>query len=84
VAAIVLVLVILFVIDPVVSALIEGSERYSLTGLEASLIGGSGEDAGLDELPPVWLAALLWAGYASPWWGPRRCRPRAATSDRSR
>ena len=64
-AAIVLVLVLLFVIDPVLSALVEGYGRYSLTGLEAALIGGTADEAGLDELPPVWLAALLWAGYTA-------------------
>jgi len=64
-AAIVLVLLLLFVIDPVASAVVEGYDRYSLTGLEAALIGGTADDTGLDELPPVWLAAVLWTGYTA-------------------
>jgi ABC-2 type transport system permease protein len=65
VVAIVLVLLILFVIDPVVSALVEGYDRYSLSGLGAALTGGTAENAGIDDLPPVWLAALLWAAYTA-------------------
>jgi ABC-2 type transport system permease protein len=64
-AAIVVVLVLLFVIDPVVAALVDGYGRYSLTGLESALIGGTADEAGLDDLPPMWLAALLWAGYTA-------------------
>jgi ABC-2 type transport system permease protein len=64
-AAIVLVLVILFVIDPVVTALLPEYGRYSLSGLGAALIGGTAGEAGVDELPPFWLAALLWAGYTA-------------------
>jgi ABC-type transport system involved in multi-copper enzyme maturation permease subunit len=64
-AAIVLLLVILFVIDPVVTALVEDYGRYSLSGLGAALIGGTADEAGVNELPPFWLAALLWAGYTT-------------------
>jgi ABC-2 type transport system permease protein len=65
VVAIVLVLVILFVVDPAIAALVEGYDRYSLSGLEAALIGGTAEESRVDELPPFWLAALLWAAYTA-------------------
>jgi ABC-2 type transport system permease protein len=65
VVAIVLVLVLLFVVDPAIAALVEGYDRYSLSGLEAALIGGTAEDSQVDELPPFWLAALLWAAYTA-------------------
>jgi ABC-2 type transport system permease protein len=64
-AAIVLLLLILFVVDPIVTALVDGYGRYSLSGLGSALIGGTADEAGVDELPPFWLAALLWAGYAA-------------------
>jgi ABC-2 type transport system permease protein len=64
-AAIVLLLLILFVIDPIVTALVDGYGRYSLSGLGSALIGGTADEAGVDELPPFWLAALLWTGYAA-------------------
>jgi ABC-2 type transport system permease protein len=65
VVAIVLVLVLLFVVDPAIAALVEGYDRYSLSGLEAALIGGTAEESRADELPPFWLAALLWAAYTA-------------------
>jgi ABC-2 type transport system permease protein len=65
VVAIVLVLVILFVVDPAIAALVEGYDRYSLSGLEAALIGGTAEESRVDELPPFWLAALLSAAYTA-------------------
>jgi ABC-2 type transport system permease protein len=65
VVAIVLVLVLLFVVDPAIAALVEGYDRYSLSGLEAALIGGTAEESRVDELPPFWLAALLWAAYTA-------------------
>jgi hypothetical protein len=46
VAAVVLVLVILFVIDPAVSAVVEDYAEYSLSGLGISLSRGAGEDIG--------------------------------------
>ena len=64
-AGIVVVLLTLFVIDPVATALIDGYERYSLSGLGSALIGSTADEAGVDELPPFWLAALLWAGYTA-------------------
>lgn len=64
-AAIVLVLVILFVIDPIAAALIDDYNRYSLSGLGSALTGGTADDAGVDELPPLWLAALLWSAYTA-------------------
>jgi ABC-2 type transport system permease protein len=65
VAAVVLVLVILFVIDPAVSAIVEDYAKYSLSGLGISLSGGTGEDFSGEELLPVWAAALIWAGYTA-------------------
>jgi ABC-2 type transport system permease protein len=65
VVAIVLVLVLLFVVDPAIAALVEGYDRYSLSGLEAALIGGTAGESRVDELPPFWLAALLWTAYTA-------------------
>jgi ABC-2 type transport system permease protein len=65
VAAVVLVLVLLFVIDPAVSALAEDYTKYSLAGLGVSLSGGPAEDVNGGELLAFWAAALLWAGYTA-------------------
>jgi ABC-2 type transport system permease protein len=65
VVAIVLVLVLLFVVDPAIAALVEGYDRYSLSGLEAALIGGTAGESRVDELPPFWLATLLWTAYTA-------------------
>jgi ABC-2 type transport system permease protein len=62
VAAVVLVLVLLFVVDPAISALADGYTKFSLQGLSVALSGGSGEDFGTDLLP-FWAACLLWSGY---------------------
>jgi ABC-2 type transport system permease protein len=63
VAAVVFVLVFLFVVDPALTALIDGYDRFSLSGLAASITGGTEEDFGGDELLPFWAAALVWSGY---------------------
>jgi ABC-2 type transport system permease protein len=65
VAAVVLVLVILFVIDPLIGALVPENEKYSLTGVGTAMSGGSAEDIGADELLPVWQAVLLWSAYTA-------------------
>jgi ABC-2 type transport system permease protein len=59
-------LLVLFVIEPVVTTLVDGYQRYSLTGLRVAISGGAAESAGAAAggLPPAWLAALLWTGYA--------------------
>lgn len=63
VAAVVTILVLIFVLEPTVSALLEGVAPFTLTGLGAALSGASGDD-GSDLLAPG-VAALVWAGYAS-------------------
>ncbi|GFJ76943.1 hypothetical protein [Phytohabitans houttuyneae] len=59
-------LFVLFVIEPVVTSLVDGYQRYSLTGLRVAISGGAAESAGTAAggLPPAWLAVLLWTGYA--------------------
>jgi ABC-2 type transport system permease protein len=59
VAAIVIVLVTIFVVDPTITALSEPAGAYTLTGLGASI---SGVDDASNLLSPV-AAALVWAGY---------------------
>jgi ABC-2 type transport system permease protein len=65
VAAVVVVLVLFFVIDPAVTALAEGYTKYSLAGLGVTLSGGPAGDVGTGELLPFWLAALLWSAYTA-------------------
>ena len=65
VAAVVLVLVLLFVVDPTVAALAPDYAPYSLNGLGVAMSGG-GENALAGEEPlPFGLAALLWAAYTA-------------------
>jgi ABC-2 type transport system permease protein len=61
-AALVTILVLIFVIEPVVGGLLEDVWPFTLTGLGAAMSGASGD--GSDRLAPG-LAALVWAGYAS-------------------
>jgi ABC-2 type transport system permease protein len=63
VAAVVLLLVVLFVVDPAVSAVLDAYAKFSLNGLTTALTGGSG--SGDVDLLPVWAAALVWAGYTT-------------------
>jgi ABC-2 type transport system permease protein len=65
VAAIVLVLLMLFAVDPAVGALVPDYEKYSLTGLATAMSGGSAEDIGASDLFSVWEAALLWSAYTA-------------------
>ena len=65
VVAVGLVLVFLFVVDPTLVALVDGYDRFSLSGLQTSITGGSAEDFGGDELLPVWAATLIWTGYTA-------------------
>ena len=62
VAAVVVVLVTLFVVDPTLSALLEDVAPFTLTGLFAAMSGEEGGDA--DLLAPG-VAALIWGLYAS-------------------
>ena len=60
VAAVVTVLVLLFVVDPTLSALVEDIAPFTLSGLSTSMTGG--EDSSVDLLPRA-VAAAVWAGY---------------------
>ena len=62
VAAVVGVLVLIFVVDPVLSALVENVAPYTLSGLTSSMTGG--DDGSIDTLPRG-VAALVWAGYTA-------------------
>ncbi len=63
VAAIVLLLVLLFVVDPVVASLWDGYAKYSLQGLGIALTGGNASDVEGGELLSFGAAALAWATY---------------------
>lgn len=65
VAAVVLVLVALFVLDPTLIALVDGYDKFSLTGLQTSITGGSEEDFGGVDLLPFGVATLVWVGYTA-------------------
>lgn len=62
IAAVILVLVLLFVVDPTLGALVDEYAKYSLGGLGVAISGGTAEDAS-DDLLPFWAAALIWAAY---------------------
>jgi hypothetical protein len=62
VAAVVSVLVLIFVLDPTLSALVEDAAPYTLSGLSSSLTGG--DDGGIDTLSRG-VAALVWLGYTA-------------------
>jgi ABC-2 type transport system permease protein len=59
VAAVVIVLVLIFVVDPTVAALLEDVGQFTLTGLGIAMSGG---DSDSDVLPRG-VAALVWALY---------------------
>jgi ABC-2 type transport system permease protein len=63
VAAVVTVLVLLFVVDPAVAALVDEYGKFSLSGLAAAISGGSADDAPGSDLLPQGVAALILAGY---------------------
>ena len=62
VAAVVIVLVLIFVVDPVIIGLLEEVAQFTLTGLGIAMSGGDNGDA--DVLPLGW-AALVWALYTA-------------------
>jgi ABC-2 type transport system permease protein len=62
VAAVVSVLVLIFVVDPAVSALVEDVAPFTLSGLSSSMTGG--DDGSIDTLPRG-VAALVWALYSA-------------------
>jgi ABC-2 type transport system permease protein len=59
VAAVVSLLVLIFVVDPTLSALVDGVAPFTLSGLSSSMNGG---DADADLLPRA-LAAVIWTLY---------------------
>jgi ABC-2 type transport system permease protein len=63
VAAVVVVLIFLFVVDPAIAALVEEYGKFSLSGLSSAISGGSPDDAPNEELLPQGVAMLVWAGY---------------------
>jgi ABC-2 type transport system permease protein len=65
VVAVVLVLVLLFVVDPTLTALLDGYDKFSLSGLQTSITGGSEEDFGGESMLPFALATLVWVGYTT-------------------
>ena len=65
VVAVVLVLVLLFVVDPTLTALVDGYDKFSLSGLQTSITGGTEEDCGGEDLLPFGLATLVWVGYTA-------------------
>jgi ABC-2 type transport system permease protein len=64
VATIVTLLLIFFVADPAISALVEDYAPFSLSGLSGAITGSTEEEADIDLLP-FGLAALLWAAYTA-------------------
>ena len=64
VAAIVLLLMFVFVLDPVIAALAEDYADFTLTGLATAMSGGSSDDFGADVLP-FGAAAGIWACYTA-------------------
>lgn len=64
VAAIVTLLLFLFVIDPAISALVEEYAPFSLSGLATSITGGSDDDFAGDLLP-VGAAVAVWTAYTA-------------------
>lgn len=64
VAAVVVVLILVSVIDPVVAGLVSGYGRFSLQGLAMGVSGATAKDAGYDLFEPV-VAGLIYFGYAA-------------------
>ena len=59
VAAVVIVLVLIFVVDPTIAALLEDVGQFTLTGLGISMSGGDGDT----DVLPRGVAAVVWALY---------------------
>ena len=62
VAGVVIVLVLIFVVDPVIAGLLEHVWQFTLTGLDVAMTGG---DNGDTNVLPLGLAALVWALYTA-------------------
>lgn len=64
VAAVVGVLIFLFILDPILGALIDSYGKFSLSGIGQALSGGTDQDVGFDLLPAV-VAAAVFIGYSA-------------------
>ena len=64
VAAVVVVLILVSVIDPVVAGLVNGYGRFSLQGLAMGLSGATDKNAGYELFAPV-VAGLIYLGYTT-------------------
>jgi ABC-2 type transport system permease protein len=62
VAGVVIVLVLIFVVDPVIAGLLENVGQFTLTGLGIAMSGG---DNGDTDVLPLGVAALVWALYTA-------------------
>jgi ABC-2 type transport system permease protein len=62
VAAVVIVLVLIFVVDPTIAGLLEDVGRFTLTGLGIAMSGGDNDGT---ELLPLGVAARIWALYTA-------------------
>jgi ABC-2 type transport system permease protein len=62
VAGVVIVLVLIFVVDPVIAGLLENVGQFTLTGLGIAMTGG---DSGDTNVLPLGVAALVWALYTA-------------------
>jgi ABC-2 type transport system permease protein len=62
VAAVVIVLVLIFVVDPTIAGLLEDVGQFTLTGLGIAMSGGDNDGT---ELLPLGVAALIWALYTA-------------------
>lgn len=64
--AVMIVVVLIFVIDPILTGLFHGYTRFSLAGLVTSMSGSSASDSGLEgDLLSPGVAALVFCGYAT-------------------
>ena len=64
VAAVVVVLLFPLLVDPALSALIDGYGRFGLSGLGLALSGSTGENGGVELFSPF-AAAAIYLGYAA-------------------
>jgi ABC-2 type transport system permease protein len=64
VAAVVIVLILVAVVDPVVAGLAHGYGRFSLQGLAMSMSGNSSSNAGYELFSPV-VSGLIYLGYVA-------------------
>jgi hypothetical protein len=67
VLAVALALLVGFVLEPLLTLMIDDYQRYSLVGVRTAIIGGSAQMAGDPGggLMPLWLAVVLWTAYTT-------------------